>query len=135
MTARPPPAVLLCVLAVAGFSTPSALCFGEKGHRIVAVIAERLVHRSTRERSLELLDGESLADVANWADEIKPERPETAPWHYVNIERGATGYASARDGRNGECVVERVRHFQRVLADRDARGRDDALRWLVHPGR
>ena len=36
---------------------------------------------------MELLDGANISDaeVVNWADEIRRERRETAPWHYVNI--------------------------------------------------
>jgi hypothetical protein len=32
--------------------------------------------------------GVILGDIATWADEIRPSRPKTAPWHTVNIPRG-----------------------------------------------
>jgi hypothetical protein len=29
-----------------------------------------------------------LYSIVNWADEIRKERRDTAPWHYVNIPLG-----------------------------------------------
>ena len=48
----------------------------------------------------ELLGDANLSDaeVVSWADEIRRERRETAPWHYVNIPVDAEGYDAKRDG-------------------------------------
>src|ERR1022692_1386548 len=43
--------------------------------------------------------------ASTWADEIRPSRPQTAPWHYVNIEITSTGYGAASDCPNVACVV------------------------------
>jgi len=93
-----------------------------------------------------LLGDDDLAAVANWADEIKSERPETAGWHFVDIPRDASSFSEERDcyrpaprhflsdQDHHNCVVDRIDLFQRVLADTSAsRGkRIEALKFLVH---
>jgi hypothetical protein len=70
---------------------------------------------------------------------IRVQRPETAPWHYVNIPiHLATGepatYDANRDCPNNDCVVAKIAHFDGVLADRQfpERERLEALKYLVH---
>jgi hypothetical protein len=60
---------------------------GGEGHQLVALIAEDHLTPSARAAVKDLLDGANISDaeVANWADEIRRERPETSAWHYVNI--------------------------------------------------
>ena len=75
-----------------------------------------------------------MVDIANWADGEGHEAvPGSAPWHYVNVPITATRY-DARFCSGGDCVVERIKHFRSVLADRRAplRDRQRALLFLVH---
>lgn len=111
----------------------SAHAFGVRGHRLVGDIAQLLLLPAVREQVDELLQSRSLADVANWADEVRSQQPETGPWHYVNVKAGAAHFDLARDCP-GECVVERIGHFRAILGDREqpAPERRIALMWLVH---
>jgi hypothetical protein len=75
--------------------------------------------------------------VANWADEIRRERPETGPWHYVNVPvgvDGVTGYEPNRDGKDGQTIVGQIERLEQVLADTSAskETRAEALKFLVH---
>jgi hypothetical protein len=77
--------------------------------------------------------------VSTWADEIRPQRPETRPWHYVNIPvqppaGTPDGYDAVRDCPHDDCVVAKIEGFGRVLADRQApeRQRLEALKYLIH---
>jgi hypothetical protein len=72
--------------------------------------------------------------VASWADNIRPDRPETGPWHYVDIPYEATSYDPSRDCKNDQCVVAQLEHFAAVLADPNATtvGKAEALRFVVH---
>jgi hypothetical protein len=81
-----------------------------------------------------LLAGESLGDASVWADRIRNERRETAPWHYVNIPAGARAWDSAAWCRDGRCVVSAVTRFRTVLSDPGASqaARAEALRYLLH---
>ena len=81
-----------------------------------------------------LLDGASLADVSDWADQVRHQRPETAPLHYVNIPLAADDYDPARDCPGGACVIAAIEADRLTLADTSAPGdaRAEALRFLVH---
>ena len=81
----------------------------------------------------------TLAEVSTWADQIRVQRPETAPWHYVNIPIHlqlveSSGFDPTRDCPNEACVVAKIEQFERVLTDRQAsdRQRLEALKYLVH---
>ena len=65
-----------------------AFAWGYSGHRIIAEIAEQFLEPQTVRQVRDLLAIENvttLAEVLTWADQIRVQRPETAPWHYVNI--------------------------------------------------
>ena len=110
---------------------------GHDGHRIVAEIANRYLDPTAAREIRALLDQEhksTLADVASWADEIKAQRPETRPWHYVNIPISDTAYNSSRDCPNSNCVVAKIEEFRTTLADRRQSDEErlEALKFLVH---
>jgi hypothetical protein len=111
--------------------------WGGEGHQVVALIAEK--HLSDRaEAGIHELLGDNAnisdAEVCNWADQIRRERRETAPWHYVNIPTTAPGYVATRDGNGGDDVIDAIGRFKRVLSDRAApkENRAEALKFLVH---
>jgi len=125
--------LLLAVLTLA--MPPAAFAWGPQGHRVVAHIAsERLTPRAKAGVAGLLRAGDTLADIANWADQEGHEAvPGSAPWHYVNVPIAADRY-EARDCSGGNCVVEKIKHFRRVLGDPHApkRERQRALLFLVH---
>ena len=119
-----------------------ARAWGYEAHRIIAEIAEQFLEPEIARQVRELLALENvttLADVSTWADEIRLQRRETAPWHYVNIPitpptgESAT-YDAARDCAKDACVVAKIEQFERELKDRQLpeRQRLEALKYLVH---
>jgi S1/P1 Nuclease len=123
-------------------SSVNSFAWGYTGHRIIAEIAEQFLEPQVVRQIRDLLAIENvttLTDVATWADQIRLQRPETGPWHYVNIPLHpapdqSSGYDAARDCPYGACVVGKIEQFERVLADRQApaRQRLEALKYLVH---
>ena len=117
-----------------------SLChaWGGEGHQLVALIAEDQLTPAARAAVKELLDGGNISDaaVANWADEIRRQRGNTAPWHNVNIPHDAQGFDRERDGRNGDNVIDAVERQAKVLADKvqPREKRVEALRFVVHLG-
>ncbi len=122
-------ALLLAVL----MAMPLA-AWGPRGHRAVGLIAEKHLSDGARREATELLGGESLAEASTWADDVRSEErwSHTGPWHYVNIPDGVP-YEESRRNPKGD-VVEAIRRYERVLADRSAtrRERATALKFLVH---
>jgi hypothetical protein len=129
--------VLIYIVLIVAAAPASALAWGSEGHRIVAEIAERHLEPVTARQIRDLLaiDNEtSLADVANWADQIRRQRPETAPWHFVDIPISSAGYDAARDCAGGDCVVAKIEDFATELQNQSLpiRQRLEALKFLVH---
>jgi hypothetical protein len=113
------------------------LAWGPQGHEIVAQIAAREMTPAARTEVEALLSGDAavmMSANANWADEIRQDRPETAAWHFVDIELGATHYDPARDCPRSDCIVAQIQKDRRILADRHAPlpDRIEALRFLIH---
>jgi len=75
-----------------------------------------------------------MASLANWADEIRESRPETAPWHYINIPPEADSLHLKIDCPDKNCVTVKAREFVGVvrLGLKDKEERLDALRFLIH---
>ena len=133
LTARGHACAFLATLLLAG-AVP-AWSWGPAGHRITAQIAEKRLNPQTRRR-LELLAGKgsTLASLANWADDIREERPETVRWHYINIPPDATELDPDRDCPNADCITVKAREFLGIvrLGLKSQEERLDALRFLIH---
>ena len=124
-------------LAIAVASSGPAKAWGPEGHAIVADIAEAHLTpaAATQVSNLLSLDGHHrLDEVASWADEIRPQRRDTASWHFVDIPLAAPNYDATRDCANGNCVVAKIVDFTVVLANptADQHARLEALKWVVH---
>jgi hypothetical protein len=116
---------------------PTALAWGPEGHAIVADIAEAHLTPAAMTQVKQLLGQEGhahLDDISSWADEVRSQRPETAPWHFVDIPLDANSYDPARDCKNDDCVIARIVRFEKILADTSTAPKDrlEALKWVVH---
>ena len=118
------------------FSAP-AHAWGPEGHEIVARIAADNLTPSAHLRISQLLGGDAPALMvldSNWADEVRADRPQTVPWHFVNIEIGSKGYDPRRDCARDNCVVRQIAREIGLLRDLRAPrpARLEALRFLIH---
>jgi hypothetical protein len=72
----------------------NAHAWSQNGHRIVAKIAENHLTATTLQAILPLLEGEKLAEVSTWPDEMRsnPDKfwqKESGKYHYVNISKAS----------------------------------------------
>lgn len=124
-------AILLLVTA------PMAAAWGPQGHTVVGAVADARLSPAAHAEVSRLLAGEAtptLAGVANWADQVRPSRPETAPWHYADIAENNCQYVPGINGDNGNNVIEAIRTQTAILGDTtktDAE-RAEALKFVVH---
>ena len=112
-------------------------CFGwgPEGHRVVAMIATKhLTPEAANKLKAMVGPHDTLAAISVWADDIREENPETAPWHYIDIPLTASTLDMRRDCREGNCVVARIEKFRTELANQSANPavRREALEFLVH---
>lgn len=82
--------VALMMLLSMGFAG-TLLAWGQEGHRITAEVAERNLTPAAMSHVEVILEGESLAQVATWPDEIRsyPSWDCAQPFHFVTVPVGA----------------------------------------------
>ena len=114
-------------------SPTTLLAWGRIGHHVAAMLAESRLSPAALAAVHSLLEpGQSLADIATWADEQR-EVPGSGPWHYVNVPLSEPRY-DPKFCQPGGCVVSKVEDFKRVLfAPKVSRAdKQEALKFLVH---
>jgi hypothetical protein len=84
------PRRLLTLIAAIALLPAACFGWGREGHRIIATVAEDHLSEQANVMVQSLIGNNHLYSFANWADDIRRQRSETAPWHYVKIPLGAT---------------------------------------------
>jgi hypothetical protein len=112
-----------------------AEAWGRDGHQIVAAIAETRLTTKTLEAVQGILQSTApLAAVSIWADDVRPQRRDTAPWHYVDFPIHTDNLNFDLCPR-GDCVTEIItRHSEELATDLDATPleKEERLKFLVH---
>jgi hypothetical protein len=129
--------VLWIVAALTGMNlcAPPAFAWGADGHRIICAIAWDEMRESTRSQIARILGDdrrEAFADSCTWADREGAVRPETRPWHYMDVEVGAPSLKLERDCPAAGCLLRAIEDNTARLRSRDADERREALLFLAH---
>ncbi|WP_440056677.1 S1/P1 nuclease (plasmid) [Pseudoalteromonas sp. T1lg65] len=82
---------LIFALSLALLPVKEAFSWGQNGHRIIGEVAEAHLTETTKTKIVALLEGDSLAEVSTWADEMRSSsdvfwRKKSSKWHYINID-------------------------------------------------
>ncbi|MDN3594971.1 S1/P1 nuclease [Zunongwangia endophytica] len=127
--------IVLCVVLISNLSLANDIEWGKTGHRTTGEIAQVHLNRRAKKAIDKLLNGNSLAFVANHGDDIKsdPSYRKYSPWHYVNIDPEATEYDAEHASEDGD-LVGGIRKCIEVLEDKNASREDKQfhLKMLVH---
>jgi S1/P1 nuclease len=122
------------------WSAPAG-AWGADGHRVIGEIAWLKLQPDTREKVKALLPQgryQTLSEASVWADREARGKKAYAwvlPLHYVDLDPKATQVVlDSVNCPNGNCVIEAVLRFARVLEDSSATrdARIEALRLLAH---
>ncbi|HET9881615.1 MAG TPA: S1/P1 nuclease [Candidatus Binatia bacterium] len=109
--------------------------WGEKGHRIVAILADTHLTAQAREEVGKLLPaGTTLADAAVWPDREGRQITEFDRLHHVSIPDDVEGYDQERDCKARNCMVEALDWFTSIITDVKVpiNVRLIALRYVAH---
>jgi hypothetical protein len=109
--------------------------WGPEGHNLVARIADAQLTPAARAKVAEILGpGVTMASVSSWADSVRRDRPDTGPWHYVDIPIDKKHLDMARDCLKDQCVIKAIENFEAVLRDPNAprEKRKEALMFVIH---
>ena len=135
-----PKLFLVSTLLMVFFFFGQAFPWGEVGHKTIAYIAEQNISPATLEKIKPLLAGASLESVSIWPDEIRPQRPETGAWHYINIPvrqditvKDLPNYYTVK-GQADNNVISQIKKDIQVLKDSKTGfpEKQEALKFLVH---
>lgn len=125
------------LIALVGFSTTESFAndfWGPTGHRVVGEIATDYLKSSTKRKIKKLLDGQSLAYVSTFADEIKSDSryKKFETWHYINIPLDAD-YNAEKRNENGD-LVSAIEYCISIITNSESSKDDQAfyLKLLVH---
>jgi hypothetical protein len=139
-----------------------ALAWGDEGHEIIALVADRFLDPAVREKiaamlaaDADTLTGHDIASAATWADRYRDSDrngsrqhyEQTWRWHFVNVEldepnldAACFGHPPLRAGTvasNGPsqaCIVDTMEQFAAELASprTDPEGRLVAVNLVLH---
>ena len=125
---------IILLFLVTNFTFANDMYWSKTGHRVVGEVAEQHLSKKAKRAIESLLDGESLAAVANFGDEIKSDRAyrKFSAWHYVNIPFGKT-YAQIEKNEYGD-LVQGVNTCLEIIKNEKSSKEDKAfyLKFLVH---
>ncbi len=127
--------LLVAAVLISSFSFASEEYWGRTGHRATGEVAEQYLSKKAKKKINELLNGQSLAFVSTYADDIKsdPAYKKYGTWHYVNLEKGDTVYLKERANPKGD-LVSAIEECRSVLKDKSASKKEKEfyLKMLVH---
>ena len=108
--------------------------WGKTGHRATGAVAEKYLSKKAKKAINKILDGESLALVSTYADDIKSDKAYRSygPWHYVNVPFDKT-YDTHTKNEKGD-VIQGIDNCIAVLKSETATKEEKAfhLKLLVH---
>ena len=121
--------LLTCLHAL--LVTPSAHAWWQAGHSAICDLALRSVTPSVRAQMEQLLT-EPFSEACSWADDIRPERPDTSPWHYINSTPELLSFREHSRPEQGDILTAIHRQSELLQHSKDPNQRAEALRWLGH---
>jgi hypothetical protein len=145
--------MLAVVAAALGAMPHAAFAWGAEGHQLIAGIARGYLTAQARQQvdamlaaDTDTLTPHDMASQATWADRYRGAgHPETASWHFVDIELDKPDLAAAcfgfpppaspaSAGPQDDCVVDKVEEFQAELANPATAPAERllALKYLLH---
>lgn len=115
--------------------------WGTVGHRTVGTVAEKLLTPAVNREIQKHLQGDRLADVANWADSLKANPSDwnhTKAYHFESVPDGMTYLQSKkamtpeekRQGGTIEALLEAQSIF--LSAKTSSLEKSNALKFIVH---
>ena len=121
----------LCFLLL---SASPAHAWSRFGHEVAGYLADHQLSPAARAAVAELLGEQSLASVGPWADQVRPDRPETAPMHFMNGPTDVLVPAEADFTVLQGNVYSAILGYSQMVVDESLPRieRVEALKFLVH---
>ncbi|MCQ8878641.1 S1/P1 nuclease [Pseudoalteromonas shioyasakiensis] len=133
-----------CFVAISiALTSNYAVAWGQNGHRIVGQIADNHITEQTRASLVDLLEGESLAQISTWADEMRSNpdqfwQKKSSRWHYINSPTNSAEFSHDHSHKlnkdNVENILDGMYFAIETLKDENSSidAKRFSLRFLVH---
>ncbi|MGY6554280.1 MAG: S1/P1 nuclease [Wenzhouxiangella sp.] len=115
-------------------SASPAQAWSRFGHEVAGHLAYHDLSPAARAAVADLLGEETLASVGSWADQVRSERPETAPMHFMNGPIDVLVPSEADFTVPQGNVYSAILGYSQMLVDESLprSERVEALKFLVH---
>lgn len=129
---------LLALLVFVSLSS-AALAWGEEGHRVVALVAQRELSQVSRAKLLEILKHHpdptvrDLESASNWPDHIRDDpRYHHGSWHYLNLPCFVDGVERSVEIPKGALFALNLNTRRLKDSSLTPAERAVALCWVLH---
>ena len=126
--------IVISLFLVAFAFGGQAFAWGQTGHRVIGLVADRHLNKKARKATLRILGDNSLAEVSNWMDDVKSdaEFDHTHDWHWVTIPDGMT-YDQTTKNPKGDLVMK-IEELTNAIKSKSlsAEKEREALKFLIH---
>lgn len=126
--------ISILIFFMVQLSFGNVITWSKTGHRTIGEVAENHLNGRAKRAIKKILNGESLALVSTFADEIKADRSFShfSPWHYVNFPADKK-YTDLSPSSNGDLVTGIAKCIE-IVKDKNSSDADKTfyLKLLVH---
>lgn len=130
--------LLMSVLLLCG--STELFAWGQKGHDVIACIAEKHLTRKAKKNVYAILGGQSLVYYSSWMDNVQNSPfwrngyDRTKTWHYFNVDEGYTPQTMPRNPKGDvlsamNMLIDSLENHREELSDSV---KFDYLRMLIH---
>ena len=123
----------ILLISVSSVSANESI-WAKTGHRVVGEVADTYLKPSAKRAIAKLLQGQSLAEVSTFADEIKSDSiyDRFYTWHYVNFPFDGA-YGDSPPNPEGD-IITGIAECKRIIQAEDSSEEEKAfyLKMLVH---
>jgi len=124
--------IIIMIIVFLLIPSPAKADWGKTGHRVIGQIAQDNLTPEARGAVALILDGETLATVSTWADEMR-SNPDFRPydkWHYVNLPLDKQYQEVEHTQENVVMIIERA--IEKLQSDISKEEQAFYLKYLVH---
>ena len=122
------------------FASIDLFAWGQKGHDVIACIAEHHLTEKAKENIDKILGGKSMIYYSSWIDNVQNSPywingyDRTNTWHYFNVDEGFTPQTMPRNPKGDvvsalNMIIDSLGNYQDELSDSV---KIDYLRMLIH---
>ncbi|HUH46818.1 MAG TPA: S1/P1 nuclease [Arenibacter sp.] len=126
--------IILCCFLAVQISFAHGMEWSRTGHRTIGEVAQSHLSAKARRTLKKLLNGQGLAAISNFGDEIKADRTYARfePWHYVNYPMDKK-YTDVKPSEKGDVVIG-IEKCIAVIREGDSSHEEKVfyLKMLVH---